>query len=55
MLKKIDELTLDEINKMLFLDESDLKKLSFSELCVYMETLNKINKRYIELKLHKGE
>ena len=41
MIKKFDELTLEEINKMEFLEEEDLKKLSFAELCIYMENLNK--------------
>ena len=49
MMKKIEELTLKEINELKFLEKADLKKLSFTELCVYMESLNKVNKRYQEL------
>ena len=55
MIKKFDELTLEEINSIQFLTKSDLKKLSFAELCIYMENLNKINKRYQELIGNKGE
>ena len=55
MIKKIEDLTLDEINKLEFLAKQDLKKLSFAELCVYMENLNKINKRYEQLKQNRGE
>lgn len=49
MLKKFDELTLEEINKIQFLSKEDLKKLSFAELCIYQENLNKIKARYDEL------
>ena len=55
MIKKFDELTLEEINKMEFLEEEDLKKLSFAELCIYMENLNKINERVETIKENKGE
>ena len=49
MLKKYEDLTLEEINNLQFLEKEDLKKLSFAELSIYMEDLNKINKRYQEL------
>lgn len=55
MIKKIEEMTLEEINKLKFLEKSELKELSFSELCVYMENLNKIDQRYQELIKNKGE
>lgn len=55
MIKKFEELTLKEINSIQFLTKEDLKKLSFAELCVYMENLNKINQRYQELIENKGE
>lgn len=49
MLKKYDELTLEDINKIKLLSKEDLKKLSFAELCIYQENLNKIKARYDEL------
>ena len=49
MIKRIEELTLEEINEIDFLDKEELDKLSFGELCVYQETLNKIKARYDEL------
>lgn len=45
----IDKLTLEEIEKIEFIDEKELEKLSFVELGLYLETLNKIKKRYEEL------
>ena len=55
MIKKIEELTLKEINSMHFLTKEELKKLSFSEICVYMEWLNKVNERFQTLSENKGE
>ena len=55
MIKKYEELTLKDINKIKFLDKQELKKLSFAELCIYLENLNKINERYQELEGNKGE
>lgn len=55
MIKKIEELTLKEINQLQFLKKEDLKKMSFAELCIYMENLNKINERYQELIKNEGE
>lgn len=49
MLKKYNELTLEEINKIKLLSKEELKKLSFAELCIYQENLNKIKARYDEL------
>ncbi len=49
MIKKFDELSLDEINNIEFLSREDLKKLSFAELCIYQENLNKIKARYDQL------
>lgn len=49
MIKKFDELSLDEINSIDFLSKEDLKKLSFAELCIYQENLNKIKARYDQL------
>lgn len=49
MLKKIEELSIDEINEFDFLEKEDLEKLSFGELCVYQEILNKIKARYDQL------
>lgn len=46
MIKKIDELSLEEINRIEFLTKEDLKKMSFAELCIYQENLNKIKARY---------
>lgn len=55
MIKKYEELTIKDINNIKFLGKEDLKKLSFAELCIYLENLNKINKRYQELIGDKGE
>lgn len=49
MIKKFDELSLEEINEIKFLSKEDLKKLSFAELCIYQENLNKIEARYEQL------
>ena len=49
MIKKIEDLTLEEINEIDFLEKEELEKLSFGELCVYQEVLNKIKARYDEL------
>lgn len=49
MIKKFDELSLDEINSIDFLSKEDLKKLSFAELCIYQENLNKIKAQYDKL------
>ena len=46
MIKRIDELTLEEINEIEFLTEDEIKNMSFAELCVYQEQMNKIKARY---------
>lgn len=50
MIKSIEEMTLEDIEQFPFYTNEDLKKLSFAELCIYQETLNKIKARYDELK-----
>lgn len=49
-IKKIEEMNLEEIEKMKFLSKQELKQLNFAELCIYMENLNKIETRYKKLK-----
>ncbi len=49
MINKMDELTKEEINHIKLLSKNELKKLSFAELCIYQENLNKIKARYEEL------
>ncbi len=49
MIKRIEELTLEEINEFDFLEKEEIDKMSFGELCVYQEVLNKIKARYDEL------
>lgn len=46
MIKRIDELTLEEINEIEFLTEDEIKNMSFAELCIYQEQMNKIKARY---------
>lgn len=49
MIKRIDELTLEEIDNIEFLTEEEIKQMTFAELCIYQEQMNKIKARYIEL------
>lgn len=49
MIKRIEDLTLDEINDMEFLTEEEIKQMTFAELCIYQERMNKIKARYMEL------
>jgi len=46
MIKRIDQLTLEEINEIEFLTEDEIKNMSFAELCIYQEQMNKIKARY---------
>lgn len=46
MIKKIEELTLEEINEIDFLTEDEIKNMTFAELCIYQEQMNKIKARY---------
>lgn len=48
--KKIEEMTLEELEKMKLLSKKEISKLGFAELCIYMESLNKLENRYKELK-----
>ena len=45
----IDKLSIKEIEKIKFMDKKELDKLSFLELCLYLETLNKIKEKYENL------
>lgn len=49
MFKNIDELTLEEIKDIEFLSEEEIKNMSFAELCIYQEQMNKIKARYEKL------
>ena len=49
MIKKIEELTLEEINNIEFLTEEEINQLTFAELCIYQEHMNAVKDRYIEL------
>ena len=55
MIKRIDELTLEEINDIDFLNEKEIKQLTFAELCIYQEQMNKVKARYMELTKNEGE
>lgn len=46
----IENLSLEEIESFEYLTKEDLDDLSFIELCFYMEILNKIGKKYEELR-----
>lgn len=48
-IKKIEELTLEEIENIYLPDKQELEKMEFAELCIYMENLNKLELRYKEL------
>lgn len=50
MIKKIENMTIEDINNIEFLNEEEIQELSFAELCIYQEQLNKIKARYDELK-----
>ena len=53
-MKKIEEMTIEEIEKVKLLNKQELHQLEFAELCIYMENLNKLEARYKELKYSKG-
>lgn len=46
----IDMLSLEDLEKMTFLTEEEIEKLSFIDQCLYMEFLNRIKKRYMSLR-----
>ncbi len=48
-IKKIEDLTLEEIENIHLLDKQDIEKMEFAELCIYLENLNKLETRYKEL------
>lgn len=55
MIKKIEDMTLEDIESMTFLSKKEIKELNFAELCMYQQYLNKIKARYNELRLKKDK
>ena len=45
-MKKIEDLTLEEIEKIEYLNEQELAKMNYVELCLYFEMLNRLEKQY---------
>ena len=47
---EIEKLSLEEIEQAEFLPDEVIEQMSFAELCIYQEMLNKLKARYNELK-----
>ena len=46
----IDDMTLEDLEKVEFLPDEVIAEMNFAELCIYQEMLNKLKARYDELK-----
>ena len=44
-----ENMTLEDFDKVEFLSKDIIEKMSFAELCIYQEMLNKLKARYDEL------
>ena len=52
---EIEEIIEKEFGNILETKDKDIEKLSFLESCIYLENLNKIEKRIQELKSQESE
>ena len=48
-IKDISELTLEDMSKIKFISKEEMKKMTFAELAIYMENLNKLENQYKKL------
>lgn len=50
---EIENMTLEDFEKIEFLPDEVIKEMNFAELCIYQEMLNKLKARYNELTSNK--
>ena len=46
---EIENMTLEDFEKVEFLPDEVIREMNFAELCIYQEMLNKLKARYDEL------